>query len=195
MLADASSAEPPGPARDSVATPDGRPGGRWRRTASAAGAIAAGMPAAAAGHEHSAGHGEEETPRATPAESRSHGDVPVIPDVAGPLEVDLPLLAKLVAAGAALVVDARDASEYAAGHIPGAVNVPFDDAYRNPGRLEALEARGRPIVVYCSGGTCESSRMLAEMLVRDHGRRRVLVFEAGFPGWAGSGQPVSRAGP
>ena len=41
-------------------------------------------------------------------------------------------------------VDVRDAEEYAAGHVPGALHIPLDDL---PGRLGELPP-GRPVVTY-----------------------------------------------
>jgi rhodanese-related sulfurtransferase len=55
---------------------------------------------------------------------------------------------RLVAAGARLV-DVRSPAEFAAGHLPGAVNVPVAEL---PRRLDELEPRDRPIVVYCHTG-------------------------------------------
>jgi rhodanese-related sulfurtransferase len=109
-----------------------------------------------------------------------------------PLKVSLATVSRFVKAGAALLVNAREAQQFTEGHIPGAVSVPYDDAVRDPTLLGKLDPGERPIIVYCSGGTCESSLPLAEMLVRDFGPRRVLVYEGGFPEWAASGEPVSR---
>ena len=58
-----------------------------------------------------------------------------------------------------LLVDARFAYEYKAGHIPGAVNLPVDLRDRSdlpPERRKAFtdilgEEKGRPIVIYCRG--------------------------------------------
>ena len=101
-------------------------------------------------------------------------DLPMIPDVGRPLRAELSTVSVLVEAGAALVVDAREAEAFAEGHIAGAVNVPYDDAMREPALIRALDVRDRPVIVYCSGGTCESSRYLAELMVRDFKLRRVL---------------------
>jgi rhodanese-related sulfurtransferase len=117
--------------------------------------------------------------------------LPVIPESERPRTVDLPLVTQFVEAGAALVVDARESAEFADGHIPGAVSIPYDDAVRDPAPLARLDPRGRPIIVYCSGGSCEASRMLADMLVRDFHQRRVLVYEGGYPEWVAAGRPVT----
>ncbi len=122
-------------------------------------------------------------------------ELPVIPDLGRPLRVELSTVSLFQAAGAALIVDAREPGEYAEGHIAGAVNLAYDDAMREPARVSALDVRGRPVIVYCNGGTCESSRYLAELMVRDHGLHRVLVYEGGFPEWAAAGKPVERGAP
>ncbi len=50
----------------------------------------------------------------------------------------------------ALLVDVRTPEEYAAGHLPGAVNIPLDQL---PKRLEELGKPGeQTIVVYCRSG-------------------------------------------
>ena len=116
---------------------------------------------------------------------------PVVPDVTGPLTVDLPLLKRLYDAGRTLVVDARGPPEYEAGHIAGAVNVPYETVLAEPDRVKALDPQGRAIVVYCSGGRCELSKDLAHVLV-EAGRRRVLVYEGGYPEWEAAGFPVER---
>lgn len=152
-------------------------------------------PASRGPRQVTGAHDGTEAPPVSVAGPPPVAGIPVIPDVEGPLRVPRDLVSKLVAARAALVVDAREAVEFAAGHIPGAINVPYDEAVRDPSRVEHLDAGGRPTIVYCSGGDCEASRMLAEMMVRDFGRRRVLVFEGGYPEWAAAGEPVSRETP
>jgi rhodanese-related sulfurtransferase len=50
----------------------------------------------------------------------------------------------------ALLLDVRSSAEFAAGHLPGAVNVPVSDLARRAGDLAP---RDRPIVVYCMSGS------------------------------------------
>jgi len=117
--------------------------------------------------------------------------LPVIPDLDRPIQIELATLKKLHDAGAVLVVDARTAYEYADGHIAGAVNLPYNDALKDPGRLEKLGEAGRPIAVYCSGGGCELSMDLAKLMI-EHGRKKVLVYEGGWPEWASLEYPTAR---
>lgn len=117
--------------------------------------------------------------------------LPVVPDLDRPVRLELASLKTLYDAGAVLVVDARDASEYADGHIAGALSLPFNDASGDPSRIEHLGEAGRPIAVYCSGGACELSMDLAKLMI-EHGRKKVLVYEGGYPEWQAAGYPVAR---
>jgi rhodanese-related sulfurtransferase len=53
-------------------------------------------------------------------------------------------------AGGALLVDVRTSSEFAAGHVDGACNVPLDQIGR---RARELGPTSRPVIVYCASGT------------------------------------------
>ena len=128
---------------------------------------------------------------AGPESLASARPAPAIPDAAGPLTIELPALKQLYDASAALVVDARERSQYAAGHIAGAVSLPYDGALADPGRIAALEPARRPIVVYCGGGTCELATELAKFMVQS-GKRRVMVFQAGYAAWVAAGYPTAR---
>jgi phage shock protein E len=64
----------------------------------------------------------------------------------------------MVEAGA-LLVDVRTPAEFAAGHLPGAVNVPLNEVQR---RLDALGPKDQPKVLYCASGT--RSAMARSML-------------------------------
>jgi phage shock protein E len=55
---------------------------------------------------------------------------------------------RLVAAGARLL-DVRTSREFAAGHLPGAVNIPLGDLER---RMHSLGPQDHPIVAYCQSG-------------------------------------------
>ncbi len=96
--------------------------------------------------------------------------------------------------GEAVFVDARPASAFAEGHIPGAVSLPvreFDD------RIEAFWKQtptDKRIVTYCSGRTCQDSHRLARLL-EQVGYKRVRIFVDGYSGWVSAGHPVSTGDP
>ena len=99
----------------------------------------------------------------------------------------------------ALFLDARRTSIYEQGHIAGArpfsvwesdvdqrVSALFDE--RGDPRQQAL-----PIVVYCSGGECEDSHMLAQKLWGVQ-FNNVYVYRDGFPDWQKHGAAVHVGG-
>ena len=55
---------------------------------------------------------------------------------------------RLVAAGVR-VVDVRTPAEFAAGHVPGAVNIPYDEM---PQRFAEVGPPTTPVLVYCRSG-------------------------------------------
>lgn len=68
---------------------------------------------------------------------------------------------RMMDAGGVIVVDVRTPSEYAEGHIPGAVNVPNEDiGSQQPDGLEDLDAT---LIVYCRTGV--RSKQAADKLV------------------------------
>lgn len=96
------------------------------------------------------------------------------------------LLARLER-GEVVLVDVRPTTEYAAGHLPGAVHVP-------PGQLDLLDdlldevPSDRDIVAYCRGPYC----VYADDAVRhlqSRGRRAVRLDD-GLPEWRHAGGPV-----
>jgi len=101
-----------------------------------------------------------------------------------------------LAARGVLVVDARRTKVYEEGHVAGARNIsPWEgDA---DAKITALVNEGRdgalPVVVYCSGGDCEDSHMLAQRLYGG-GFNNLLVYKDGWPDWVRRGGK-SAAGP
>jgi len=94
----------------------------------------------------------------------------------------------------ALFLDARRSSVYAEGHIAGARSLPVwesDIDARVKGLFEEGLDQRAPIVIYCSGGNCEDSHMLAEKLYMV-GFDNALIYRDGFPDWEKRGLPVSR---
>jgi len=93
----------------------------------------------------------------------------------------------------ALFLDARRSSVYAEGHIPGARTFPVWESDIDA-RVKALFEEGldqrAPVVVYCSGGNCEDSHMLAEKLYMV-GFDNVLIYKDGFPDWQKRRHPVA----
>jgi rhodanese-related sulfurtransferase/DNA-binding transcriptional ArsR family regulator len=96
------------------------------------------------------------------------------------------LLARL-RAGDVVVLDTRPASEFAAGHIAGAISVPVDELQK---RLSKLPKRGE-LVAYCRGPYCVYADRAVQMLRKSGRRARRMA--GGFPEWRAAGHPVARA--
>ncbi len=94
---------------------------------------------------------------------------------------------------AALFLDARRSKDFAEGHVAGARSFPVWEAAVLKERVEALVAEGRdqtlPVVLYCTGGDCEDSHMLAQALF-GAGFENLLVYREGFPDWRTRGGAV-----
>jgi DNA-binding transcriptional ArsR family regulator/rhodanese-related sulfurtransferase len=84
-----------------------------------------------------------------------------------------------------VILDTRPASEYVAGHIPGAMSVPIDDLKQ---RLQQL-TKGKQYVAYCRGPYCVYADRAVELL-RANGRRAQRLLD-GFPEWRAAGLPVA----
>ncbi len=91
-----------------------------------------------------------------------------------------------------LILDARPSVFFEQGHVPGALNLARDDFardYRNfAGMLQT--AHDKRIIVYCSGGDCHDSRLVANALL-SLGFSNVSVFTGGWEAWSAAGPPAS----
>ncbi len=93
-------------------------------------------------------------------------------------------LMERVRLGLVTVLDVRPPEEFAAGHLPGAVNVPADGLTR---RLKKLP-KTREVIAYCRGPYCLLS-VDAVALLRKKGYRARRLAD-GFPEWKAAGLPV-----
>jgi rhodanese-related sulfurtransferase/predicted transcriptional regulator len=95
-------------------------------------------------------------------------------------------LLKMVRAGEAMVIDVRPRSEYEAGHIRGAINLPLSEL---PRRLSELP-KDQEIVAYCRGPYCMLAfDAVAQLRKRGFHARRL---EDGFPEWQAEHQPIEK---
>ena len=80
------------------------------------------------------------------------------------------------AGDAPVVIDVRTPEEYASGHIPGAVNIPFDQV---AGRIDEIDAP-HGVALYCMVGP--RSRK-GESALLASGYEKVLHLEGGLAAW------------
>lgn len=99
-----------------------------------------------------------------------------------------PLLAEelltRVRAGEVTVLDVRPAEEFAAGHLPGAINIPLSELEARLGELRP----NQEVVAYCRGPYCVLSYDAVARL-REHGLQARRLKD-GYPEWKIAGLPV-----
>jgi rhodanese-related sulfurtransferase len=86
--------------------------------------------------------------------------------------------------GVVTLLDVRPDDEFAAGHLPNAINIPLRDL---PRRLRELP-KNRDVVAYCRGAYCVLA-FEAVALLRKRGFTAMRLKE-GFPEWQAAGLPV-----
>lgn len=83
-----------------------------------------------------------------------------------------------------LLIDVREESEYAEGHIPGAINIPLRTLTQNLDKVPA----DQPVFVYCASGLRAGTALAALGLL---GYDNVKSFPPGWKGWSEAGEEVS----
>jgi len=82
------------------------------------------------------------------------------------------------------LLDVREESEYADGHIPDSISKPYHDIHDMPAELDPA----RPVAVLCSSG--QRAATAASLLQRFGAERPIHVVEGGVGAWARSGWPI-----
>jgi DNA-binding transcriptional ArsR family regulator len=105
-------------------------------------------------------------------------------DRTDPEPVAMDDLLKRVRSGKVTILDTRPASEYAAGHIAGAMSIPVDELQARLGKLP----KSKEYVAYCRGPYCIYADRAVEIL-RKGGRKARRLLD-GYPEWKVAGHPV-----
>lgn len=112
----------------------------------------------------------------------------MVPSTSSPDLIDTEeLRARLASSAPPQVAEILGPQYFAAGHLPGAVNLPLDGFAESAARL--LPNPGAEIVVYCASETCQNSD-LAERKLRSLGYQRVRVYKGGKAAWKAAGLPL-----
>lgn len=94
-----------------------------------------------------------------------------------------------VGAADTVTFDARIPEQYAAGHLPGAFNLPLEDLDRQLGAHAARLRPETPILAYCGGADCTDALELA-LKLRELGFRDLTVYPGGYAEWVEYGGAV-----
>lgn len=87
----------------------------------------------------------------------------------------------------ALVIDVREAGEFASGHILNARHIPLADLEKRIGELEKF--KDKPVIVNCQSGGRSGS---ACTVLKKAGFASVHNLEGGIGAWEQAGMPISR---
>ena len=86
------------------------------------------------------------------------------------------------------LLDVRTPEEFAAGHIAGAVNIPYDQVAAH---LQEIP-KDKEVVLYCKSG--RRAGLAAESLAAN-GYTQLAHLEGDMQGWAAAGRPVVSSAP
>ena len=93
------------------------------------------------------------------------------------------------ALAAALVLDVRETSEYEAGHLPGAINIPRGVLEFKIGDHPQLSQRDCEILVCCK---TSGRAALAALNLQRMGYTKVRSIHGGFDAWSQMGLPLEK---
>lgn len=103
-------------------------------------------------------------------------------------EIDLDT-AEAAIRSADLLLDVREADEFHAGHLQGAVNIPRGLLEFRLSASPELASRDLDIVLYCK---TSGRAALAACALQEMGYRQVRSITGGFDAWEAAGKPVVR---
>jgi rhodanese-related sulfurtransferase len=92
---------------------------------------------------------------------------------------------------AGVLIDVREADEFASGHIPGAVHMSRGLLEFKLSANPDLAARDLPIVLYCKSG---GRAALAACVLHDMGYLHVRSIAGGIDAWVASGGQIAKPG-
>ena len=90
---------------------------------------------------------------------------------------------------ASVLVDVREADEFAAGHLPGAVHISRGMLEFRFSGMPALLPRDIKVVLYCK---TSGRAALAGVALQEMGYLNVLNLAGGFDAWVAAGKPVAK---
>jgi len=95
--------------------------------------------------------------------------------------------------GTAKAIDSRPAAEFAAGHIPGAINLELSQVPESKDSIDPALAAYKYLIVYGADPGSGTARAMAKRLMRS-GHKDVKLFSGGYAEWTGSGLRTEGSG-
>src|SRR5262245_10262470 len=89
----------------------------------------------------------------------------------------------LIESGRMVLVDARPRNAFDAGHIPGAVCLPFNNLQAEIRAFMAVHPSSTPLAIYCANANCGTSSQLAAALTHTYKYENVRYLPGGYQEW------------
>ena len=89
--------------------------------------------------------------------------------------------------GKALLLDVRNAQDFAAGHLPEARNIPMNELSKRLGELD--KAKTKSVIIVCASGV-QSARAASQL--KKAGFSEVFSLNGGIAAWQAQGLPVTK---
>ena len=137
-------------------------------------------------------HDKKESPStSTPVAEEEMSTVPILTDdevLTG--EISLARVLWLIEAETIVLIDARGVSEYIDGHLPDAINIPYENFVDYYDTLIESVAMDADVVCYCRSVDCDLSEDLAQEM-RLMGYQRVTCYRGGVMEWEEAGHALN----
>ena len=133
------------------------------------------------------------TPVPPPAPSPGPEPAPIAAAPASGIYITTDQAKAIFEAQSAEWIDSRNKDEFDAGSIPGAFHIP-PVAFAG-GQIPAvinIFSPAKQIIVYCGGGECDASNLVA-LRLQGMGLTNVVVYKDGFTGWTAAKLPITTA--
>ena len=92
---------------------------------------------------------------------------------------------QMMNSGKIALVDVRDSTQFAAGHVRDAKNIPLKDLAQRAGELDKFKAK--PVIAMCQSGI-QSSQATTQL--QKAGFTEVYSLDGGLAAWRAQGLPV-----
>ena len=104
------------------------------------------------------------------------------------MQVNIACVKHMISNKMATMIDSRDKEDFDQGHIPTAINIPYNSV--NDGEMDVIFMledfpRDSIYIVYCGGKElkCDLSFYLTEEMLGTYNFSRVLLYEGGWAEW------------
>jgi|GEM_PF-1593370 len=96
--------------------------------------------------------------------------------------VDRFFVEKAISIDNMIIIDARPEFQYAMGHIPKSLNIPYNTAYLDS-MLQRFALTKKLLILYCSDSRCNTADILAKRL-QDSGCKKIAIYAGGWKDWS-----------